>query len=147
MFASLAALALERSELLEREACRARAEELLHAAAQAMTASLELDSVYAAIVEQAAIVSGAPTVMLLRLDNATQTLRVVASAGASERLTNHRFVRGEGMIGAAFESGDAVRQRPRRPRRDCSGGSSTRASARSSTSRSASARGASGCSR
>ncbi len=105
VFASLAALALERSELLEREACRARAEELLHAAAQAMTASLELDSVYAAIVEQAAIVSGAPTVMLLRLDNATQTLRVVASAGASERLTNHRFVRGAGMIGAAFENG------------------------------------------
>jgi len=105
VFANLAALALERSELLEREACRARAEELLHTAAQAMTASLELDSVYAAIVEQAAIVTGAPTVMLLRLDNATQTLRVVASAGASERLTSHHFARGAGMIGAAFESG------------------------------------------
>jgi serine phosphatase RsbU (regulator of sigma subunit)/GNAT superfamily N-acetyltransferase len=105
VFANLAALALERSELLEREACRARAEELLHAAAQAMTASLELDSVYAAIVEQAAIVTGAPTVMLLRLDNVSQTLRVVASAGASERLTRHHFIRGAGMIGAAFESG------------------------------------------
>jgi serine phosphatase RsbU (regulator of sigma subunit)/GNAT superfamily N-acetyltransferase len=105
VFANLAALALERSELLEREARRAHAEELLHAAAQAMTASLELDSVYAAIVEQAALVADAPTVMLLRLDNVSQTLRVVASAGATERLTSHRFVRGEGMIGAAFESG------------------------------------------
>ncbi|HTN23014.1 MAG TPA: GNAT family N-acetyltransferase [Solirubrobacteraceae bacterium] len=105
VFANLAALALERSELLVREARRARAEELLHTAAQAMTASLELDSVYAAIVEQAAIVTGAPTVMLLRLDNASQTLRVVASAGASERLTSHHFARGAGMIGAAFESG------------------------------------------
>ena len=46
VFASLAALALERSELLEREASRARAEELLHGAAQTMTASLDLDAVY-----------------------------------------------------------------------------------------------------
>ena len=105
VFANLAALALERSELLEREARRARAEELLHSAGQAMTASLELESVYAAIVEQAAIVAAAPSVMLLRLDSVSQTLRVVASSGATERLTSHRFVRGEGMIGAAFESG------------------------------------------
>jgi serine phosphatase RsbU (regulator of sigma subunit)/GNAT superfamily N-acetyltransferase len=112
VFASLAALALERSELLEREVRRLRAEELLHAAAQAMTASLDLDSVYASIVEQAALVAGVPTVMLLRLDSVTQTLRVVASAGASERLVSHRFVRGEGMIGAAFESGEPYVSRP-----------------------------------
>src|SRR5215207_10996773 len=49
VFASLAALALERSELLEREARRARTEETLHGAAQEMTASLDLDAVYAAI--------------------------------------------------------------------------------------------------
>ena len=57
VFASLAALALERSELLEREANRARTEELLHSAAQKMTASLDLDTVYRAIAEQAALVS------------------------------------------------------------------------------------------
>ena len=112
VFASLAALALERSELLEREARRASAEELLHVAAQAMTASLDLERVYAAIVEQAAIVADAPAVMLTRLDTVTQTLRVVASAGTSERLSQHQFARGEGMIGAAFEHGETYVSRP-----------------------------------
>ena len=106
VFASLAALALERSELLEREERRASAEQLLHAAAQAITASLDLDAVYRAIVEQAAIVAEAPTAMLLRLDTVTQTLRTVASVGASERLAGHRFMRGEGKIGAAFDRGE-----------------------------------------
>jgi GAF domain-containing protein/GNAT superfamily N-acetyltransferase len=112
VFANLAALALERSELVEREARRAGDERLLHAAAQAITASLDLDSVYAAIVEQAAIVAGAPTVVLLRLDPVTQTLRVVAGAGAGERLVSHRYALGEGMIGAAFSSGRAYLSRP-----------------------------------
>jgi sigma-B regulation protein RsbU (phosphoserine phosphatase) len=112
VFANLAALALERSELLEREERRARAEELLHAAAQAMTSSLDLDSVYTAIVEQAAIVTDAPMVMLLRLDSVTQTLRTVASVGASERLAGHRFARGEGMIGVSFDSGEPYVSRP-----------------------------------
>ena len=102
----LAALALERSELLEREAQRARAEELLHNAAQQMTGSLDLETVYAAIVEQAAIVAEAPTVLLLRLDTVTQTLRTVASVGASERLAGHRYAIGEGMIGRAVETGE-----------------------------------------
>ncbi|HUR86218.1 MAG TPA: GNAT family N-acetyltransferase [Solirubrobacteraceae bacterium] len=106
VFAGLAALALERSELLEREERRARAEKLLHTAAQAMTSSLDLQCVYAAIVEQAAIVTGAPMVLLLRLDSASQTLRGVAGVGISGRLANHRYRLGEGMIGAAFESGE-----------------------------------------
>jgi sigma-B regulation protein RsbU (phosphoserine phosphatase) len=112
VFANLAALALERSELLEREERRARAEELLHTAAEAMTESLDLDSVYASIVEQAAIVADAPTVLLLRLDSVTQTLRAVASIGASERLADHHYLRGEGMIGAAFERGEPYVSRP-----------------------------------
>ena len=112
VFASLAALALERSELLEREARRAADEQLLQRAMQAMTASLDLDRVYAAIVEQAAIVADAPTVMLLRLDSVTQSLRVVASAGATERLSSHRFALGEGVIGAAFEAGKPYVSRP-----------------------------------
>ncbi|MEY2514552.1 MAG: hypothetical protein QOJ89_1910 [bacterium] len=82
VFASLAALALERSELLEREARRARTEELLHAAAQKMTASLDLEAVYLAIVQQAALIAGAPAAMLLRLDTVTRTLRCVAAVGA-----------------------------------------------------------------
>jgi GAF domain-containing protein len=106
VFASLAALALERSELLEREAQRARAEELLHNAAQQMTGSLDIDTVYAAIVEQAAIVAEAPTALLLRLDSVTQKLRTVASIGASERLAGHRYAVGDGMIGRVVETGE-----------------------------------------
>ncbi len=112
VFAGLAALALERTELLEREARRAEAEELLHAAAQRMTASLDLDAVYTAIVEQAALVGNAPTALLLRLDSVTQTLRCVASTGASERLVSHRYALGEGMIGAVAAGGEPYVSRP-----------------------------------
>ena len=103
VFASLAALALERSELLEREARRARAEELLHSAAQRMTASLDLDTVYRSIAHQATLVTGAPIAILARLE--TQTLRTVASVGASERLTQHKFALGEGMVGTVAATG------------------------------------------
>lgn len=105
VFANLAALALERSELLEREACRARTEELLHSAAQTMTASLDLEAVYRSIVEQASLVAGAPLALLARLDVVTRTLRTVASVGATERLRTHRFAFGEGMAGIVAESG------------------------------------------
>jgi GAF domain-containing protein len=105
VFASLAALALERSELLEREARRARTEELLHSAAQQMTASLDLDAVYRSIAEQAAVVTGAPIAVLTRLDLVTHRLRTVASVGGSERLTTHRFALGEGMVGQVAETG------------------------------------------
>jgi serine phosphatase RsbU (regulator of sigma subunit) len=105
VFASLAALALERSELLEREARRARTEEVLLAAAQAVSSSLDVERVYDAIVEQAAAITGAPILMLSRLDAATQTLRPVASRGATERLLAHRYAAGEGMIGSAVATG------------------------------------------
>lgn len=112
VFAGLAALALERTELLEREAQRAETEELLHKAAQAMTASLDLDAVYAAIAEQAAAVAHAPTALLLRLESVTQTLRCVASVGASERLVSHRYALGEGMVGAVAAGGEPYVSRP-----------------------------------
>ena len=53
VFAGLAALALERSELLDREERRGREERELNEAARAVSTSLEPDAVYAAIVEQA----------------------------------------------------------------------------------------------
>ena len=105
VFASLAALALERTELLEREARHAQTEELLHNAAQRVTASLDLNAVYTAICEQAMLLSGAPTALLLRLEGATQSLRCVASIGASERLVGHRYALGEGMIGMVAAGG------------------------------------------
>jgi serine phosphatase RsbU (regulator of sigma subunit)/GNAT superfamily N-acetyltransferase len=107
VFASLAALALERSELLEREANRARTEELLHAAAQKMTASLDLDTVYRAIAEQAALVAAAPLAMLLRLDNVTGTLRPVAAIGAADSLLKRRLSIDEGMVGRVARTGEA----------------------------------------
>ncbi len=106
VFAGLAALALERTELLEREARRAEAEEKLHQAAQLMTASLDLDAVYGAIVEQAALLTKVPTALLLRLDGVTQTLRCVASTGASDRLAGHRYAVSEGMVGAVAAGGE-----------------------------------------
>ena len=96
VFAGLAALALERSELLEREARRSRDEQLLHGAAQRMTASLDLDAVYRLIVEQAALVAAAPTALLLRLDDVTQTLRAVAEVGATDRISRHHYTRRRG---------------------------------------------------
>jgi GAF domain-containing protein len=107
VFAGLAALALERTELLEREARRAEAEELLHNAAQQMTSSLDLDAVYAAIVAQAALLANAPTALLLRLDSVTQTLRCVESIGAPQCVVSHRYAVGEGMIGAVAAGGEA----------------------------------------
>ncbi len=112
VFASLAALALERTELLEREARRAESEELLHNAAQQMTASLDLDAVYASICEQAVLLSNAPTALLLRLDGPTQRLRCVASTGASERLVSRRYALDEAMVGAVAAGGDPYVSRP-----------------------------------
>jgi len=106
VFAGLAALALERTELFERQAQRAAAEERLHRAAQLITASLDLDAVYAAIVDQAALLAHAPAALLLRLDGVTQTLRCVASRGASERIVGHRYAVAEGTIGTVASGGE-----------------------------------------
>jgi GAF domain-containing protein len=112
VFASLAALALERSELLEREAVRARTEELLHDAAQKMTASLDLDAVYRSIVEQAALVACAAGAILRRLDPVTQTLRPVAFFGGPERMMKGRVALDEGMVGSVARTGEPYVSRP-----------------------------------
>jgi GAF domain-containing protein len=106
VFAGLAALALERSELLEREAARARTEAILHRAAEVVTGTLDVERVYRAIVEQAAVVAEAPIAMLLRLDPTTHTLRSVATVGASERMAAHRYAIGDGMVGRAAATGE-----------------------------------------
>jgi GAF domain-containing protein len=106
VFARLAALALERSELLEREAGLRREEGLVNRALQAVAASIDLDAVYAAIVEQAAELSGATQVLLTRFDPGGAELRAVAASGVSGRLMRARFKLGEGMIGRAAASGE-----------------------------------------
>ena len=106
VFARLAALALERSELLEREAGLRREEGLLNRALQVVAGSIDLEAVYRAIVEQAAELTGATTVILSRYDPGPGELRHVAGIGVSERLARARFRLGEGMIGRVAASGE-----------------------------------------
>jgi GAF domain-containing protein len=106
VFANLAGIALDRSELLHREELRSHEELLLNQAVQELSRSLELDDVYRAIVQQAATVSGLSKVLLTRQEPASRDLRVVHSLGASERLKNERFAVGKGMIGRVAETGE-----------------------------------------
>ena len=112
VFARLAALALERSELLEREAGLRREEGLLNRALQAVAASIDLDAVYRAIVEQAGELSGATSVLLTRYDTAARELRHVAGLHISDRLVRARFRLGEGMLGRVAASGQPYVSRP-----------------------------------
>jgi len=105
VFADLAALALERSELLDREERRGRAERELNDAARAVSASLEPDAVYMAIVDQARRLVGAQKVALRRYEPATADLRTVAAIGFTEEGERTRFRVGEGMIGRVARTG------------------------------------------
>jgi GAF domain-containing protein len=107
VFADLAALALERTELLDREERRGREERELNEAARALSASLELDAVYSAIVEQAARLVGASKVALRRYEPATADLRTVASIGFAEASVRMRFAVGEGMLGHVARTGES----------------------------------------
>jgi GAF domain-containing protein len=107
VFAGLAALALERSELLDREERRGREDRELNEAARAVSASLELETVYAAIVEQAGRLVGAEKVALRRFEPATADLRTVAAIGFTEEGMRTRFRVGEGMIGQVAHTGEA----------------------------------------
>jgi GAF domain-containing protein len=106
VFADLAGVALDRSELLAREAERARVELLLNRATREVARSLELDDAYRSIVDQAIVLSGASKALLTRQDPASRDLRVVYERGASERIKQARFVVGEGMIGRVAETGE-----------------------------------------
>jgi GAF domain-containing protein len=106
VFANLAGIALDRSEMLHREERRAEEENDLNRAMQELGRSLELEDVYRAIVDQAAAVSGLSTVLLTRQEPASRDLRVVAAHGASERMRAERFIVGEGMIGRVADTGE-----------------------------------------
>ena len=104
VFADLAGIALDRSDLLGREERRTRDELMLNRAVHELGVSLELDDVYGAIVRQAAHLSGASKVMLTRQEPASLDLRVLHSVGFSERVQQARFVVGEGMIGRVAQT-------------------------------------------
>ena len=77
--ADLAAMALERAGLLEEESRRGRDELSLKRAAEAVSASLELDEVYLRVAEQAAEVTDATQARLTRLNARSGELVTVAS--------------------------------------------------------------------
>ncbi len=106
VFADLAGIALDRSELLGREQRRAEDEQALGRAVQELGRTLELDELYAAIVEQAVVLTGASKVMLTRQEPATRELRAVHSHGFSQRSRERVFTVGQGMIGRVLETGE-----------------------------------------
>ncbi len=91
VFAGLAALALERTELLEREARRAEAEELLNQAARKMAASLDLDVVYRRSSSRPRGWRRRRRRCCCASTASRRRLRCVASVGATERLISHRY--------------------------------------------------------
>jgi GAF domain-containing protein len=81
--ADLAALALERADLLKVQTRLARDEVLLKQAGDAMSSSLELSDVYRSVVEHAAATTGGTQAALTRLDPRAGELRTVATLDPS----------------------------------------------------------------
>jgi GAF domain-containing protein len=111
VFAHLAGIALDRSELLGREQRRAHEELTLNRAVQELGRSLELADLARTIVDQAIVISGASKAMLTRQEPASRDLQVVCSRGFSDRVRDARFAVGEGMIGRVIETGEPYASR------------------------------------
>ena len=84
--ADLAAMALERTSLLETEGRRARDELRLKRAAAAVSASLDLTEVYTRVVEHAAAITGGTHALLTRLNARAGELRTAAQVDFSDEL-------------------------------------------------------------
>jgi serine phosphatase RsbU (regulator of sigma subunit) len=84
--ADLAAMALERTDLLEAEGRRARDELRLKRAAEAVSGSLDPAEVYVRVAEHAASITGATCTLLTRLNARTGEARTAAEVGCSEEL-------------------------------------------------------------
>jgi GAF domain-containing protein len=82
--AELAALAIEREQLLASEARRGREETLLKRAAEDVSASLELEHVCRRVVEHAILVTGATSALLARVEPPAATLVNAAASGRGE---------------------------------------------------------------
>lgn len=96
--ADLASLALERSELLQAEAHRAREELLLKRASEEVSASLEPGDVYMRIVEHAVRLTGATKALLTRLQPAGNELVAAAAVEFTEETVRARH----GLHGSMF---------------------------------------------
>jgi GAF domain-containing protein len=98
VLASLAALALDRADLLEAEAGRAREEARLNRAAETLSASLELDDVYERVAQQAVAVTGATRALLTRVNARTGELRTEARVDFSDGLADRLASIGSGSF-------------------------------------------------
>ena len=81
--ADLAAMTLERADLLESELRRGQEEVALKRAAEAISESLELEDVYRRVAENAAALTGASRARLSRFNSRTAELVTVAETGSS----------------------------------------------------------------
>jgi GAF domain-containing protein len=84
--ADVAAMALERTSLLEAEGRRARDELRLKRAAEAISGSLDPAEVYVRIVRHAAAITGATSALLTRLNPRAGEVRTAATVDCSEEL-------------------------------------------------------------
>jgi GAF domain-containing protein len=82
--ADLAAMALERTDLLEAEGRRARDELRLKRAGEAVSGSLDPSEVYVRVVEHAATITGATCTLLTRLNTRSGEVRTAARVGCPE---------------------------------------------------------------
>jgi GAF domain-containing protein len=84
--ADLAAISLERTDLLEAEGRRAREELKLKHAAEAISSSLDPAEVYVRVATHAAAVTGATCALLTRLNARAGEVRTAVRVGCSEEL-------------------------------------------------------------
>ena len=96
--ADLAAMALERTDLVEAEGRRARDELRLKRAAEAASSSLDPNEVYVRVAAHAGEVTGATCTLLTRLNPRTHEARTVASVGCPDEVAT----RLSSLDGSAF---------------------------------------------
>jgi GAF domain-containing protein len=97
--ADLAAMALERTSLLETEGRRAREELRLKRAAEAVSGSLDPDEVYTRVVEHAAAITGGTHALLTRLNARDGELRTAAQVDFSDELAAQLISLDSGSFG------------------------------------------------
>ena len=116
--ADLAAMALERTSLLETEGRRARDELRLKQAAAAVSASLDPSEVYMRVVEHAAAITGGTHALLTRLNARAGELRTRRAGRLLRRAGRAACVPGQRQLprGRAHQEADAAHAEPTPPR-------------------------------
>jgi GAF domain-containing protein len=112
--AELAALAIEREQLLELEARRGREEKLLQRAADDVSASLELELVCRRVVEHALAVTGGTSALLARVEPRAASLVKAATIGDADRAPG-RLPADRGALGRVLRTGSPELERGEPP--------------------------------